>query len=121
MKTAEIVTVPHNEASKNIQRENNIKYDNENKIILTTSDEDKAKFQLIVEGMIRKNSPGESYKCLMCNRAFDGSHAKRHAISHVDHKHTDNVRHKCHICDLILKTRDVLTRHIGKLHKNKSK
>ena len=93
------------------------------KQILTKSDEDRARFRTIVDGMITRNASNDGYMCLMCGREFPGqqTNAKKNATSHVDHIHTDHLLHKCHICDVIVKTSDSLTRHIGKFHKNKDK
>jgi len=99
------------------------------KEILTKSVADKARFRAIVDAMITKRNSDPScreedgFMCLMCGKEFPGNQAnpKKNAVSHCDHNHTDHILHKCHICDLIVKTSDALTRHIGKFHKNKDK
>jgi len=91
-----------------------------NKTIMTNLPEDRVKLRDIWDTMI--SSPeeidGETvYSCLSCDKTFKGKSAKSNAWSHVDHNHTPQIEHRCHICNFISKSNDGVSRHITKTHK----
>ena len=91
-----------------------------NKTIMTNLPEDRVKLRDIWDTMI--SSPeeidGETvYSCLSCDKTFKGKYAKSNAWSHVDHNHTPEIEHRCHICNFISKSNEGVSRHITKTHK----
>merc|ERR550519_3268471 len=91
-------------------------YDHD-KLILTKSDEDRARFRAIVSSMITKSASNDSgLDCLVCGKQFTGMNPKTSVTSHVDHMHTDHLLHKCHVCGVIKNTSIGLTKHF-KLHR----
>jgi len=90
------------------------------KTILTRSEEDKKIYREILQTKIKQcNDDTRDWECKECLRRFTGKTPKRHAESHVDHIHTDDILHKCVICNNIFNTQDRLIRHIAKEHKYK--
>ena len=50
-------------------------------------------------------------------KTFKGKSAKSNAWSHVDHNHTPQIEHRCHMCEFTSKSNDGVSRHITKTHK----
>jgi len=91
-----------------------------NKTIMTNLPEDRMKLRDIWDTLIStpEEIDGEIvYSCLTCDKTFKGKSAKSNAWSHVDHNHTPQIEHRCHMCDFTSKSNDGVSRHITKTHK----
>jgi len=91
-----------------------------NKTVMTNLPEDRLKLRDIWDNLISapEEIDGEIvYSCLKCDKTFKGKSAKSNAWSHVDHNHTPQIEHRCHLCDFISKSNDGVSRHITKTHK----
>jgi len=96
------------------------KFSSSNKTIMTNLPEDRMKLRDIWDTLISAPEEIEGeivYSCLTCDKTFKGKSAKSNAWSHVDHNHTPQIEHRCHMCDFISKSNDGVSRHITKTHK----
>eukprot|EP00092_Neocalanus_flemingeri_P018459 GFUD01019978.1.p1 GENE.GFUD01019978.1~~GFUD01019978.1.p1 ORF type:complete len:438 (+),score=130.16 GFUD01019978.1:57-1370(+) len=86
---------------------------------MTNLPHDRAKLRDIWDTLVASEEiEGEVvYSCLCCEKTFRGKSAKSNAWSHVDHNHTPQIEHKCHMCDFTSKSNDGISRHISKIHK----
>jgi len=95
-------------------------FSSSNKTIMTNLPEDRLKLRDIWDTLISapEEIDGEIvYSCLTCEKTFKGKSAKSNAWSHVDHNHTPQIEHRCHMCEFTSKSNDGVSRHITKTHK----